>query len=367
MTTPFPAPKCPKCETLPARAAELGTLHLWFPLGHTFSKVVPFLGEVESTYALTAEDRMVSIRLDPAGRDAVLAGLAARLGPEELRDTKALFIEGDREPALADYAQVTNLTQFLATQEANWLLDLLEANRFTSWFQPIVHAGDPTRIFGQEALFRGFDEAGGIVAPTRIFDVGRRAGLLFQLDLQARRSAIREAARHGLTTPIFINFNPASIYDPAFCLRSTTRAIDEAGIAHDRIVFEVVESEQVGSPERLAHILDYYRAMGFKVALDDLGSGYSSLNLVAALRPDFIKLDMALIRGVDHDPYKAVVTAKLLELAAHLGVKTIAEGVETQGELDWLRSRGASFVQGYLIAKPGSPPVTSLAPAVPVG
>ena len=99
-----------------------------------------------------------------------------------------------------------------------------------------------------------------------------------------------------------------------------------------------------------------YRDAGFKVALDDLGSGFSSLNLLTMLCPDFIKLDMGLIRDVDSHPVKATIALKLLEAARELGIATIAEGVETLAEWAWVRDHGADYVQGYLFARPGSPP-----------
>lgn len=353
--------KCSRCEVLPPRSAGAGKLYLWFPLGHSYAKVIPYLMQLETRYDLISDDHCVVISLTERDRDEVLTGMGELLGPEERQDTKALFMLGDRPPTLGDYANVTTLDQFLSASEANWLIDMLEGGRFTSHFQPIVSAADPSRIVGQEALFRGFEADGTPISPARIFDQGRRANLLFQLDLQARRSAIREAARHQLDTPIFINFNPASIYDPAFCLRSTMRAIDEAGFDHGRIVFEVVESDSVAQPQQLAKILDFYRSMGFKVALDDLGAGYGSLNLLHMLKPDIVKLDMALVRDVDREPYKATMTAKILELARELGIQTIAEGIETAGECDWLRAHGADYLQGYLFARPSSPPVRSLA------
>lgn len=90
--------------------------------------------------------------------------------------------------------------------------------------------------------------------------------------------------------------------------------------------------------------------------MDDLGSGYSSLNLLHRLRPDFVKLDMQLIRGVHADPYKATMASRLLGLARDLGVLSVAECVETPEELEWVREHGADYVQGYLVARPGNPP-----------
>jgi EAL domain-containing protein (putative c-di-GMP-specific phosphodiesterase class I) len=102
-------------------------------------------------------------------------------------------------------------------------------------------------------------------------------------------------------------------------------------------------------------MLATHRDAGFRVALDDVGAGYSGLNLVHQLRPDFIKLDMELIHGVTEDPYKALITTKTLEIAAALGIESIAEGVETDEELAWVRDNGATYAQGYGIARPTRP------------
>lgn len=159
--------------------------------------------------------------------------------------------------------------------------------------------------------------------------------------------------RHGVEGNLFINFTPAAVYDPVFCLRSTVEAVEAAGISPERIVFEVTETEEAKDVDHLKNIAAFYREKGFRVALDDVGSGYSSLNMIHRLRPDFIKLDMQLVRGVDQDPYKALVAGKVLEMARGLGVETIVEGVETEGELAWAREQGATF------ARPQSPPVGS--------
>ncbi|MEZ4569511.1 MAG: EAL domain-containing protein [Thermomicrobiales bacterium] len=97
--------------------------------------------------------------------------------------------------------------------------------------------------------------------------------------------------------------------------------------------------------------MEFYRAEGFGVALDDVGSGYSSLNLIHQIQPDYIKLDMELIRDVDRDPHKAAIAGRLLELAGDLGIQSIAEGVETAGT-GLASGAGATYVQGYLIDRP---------------
>jgi EAL domain-containing protein (putative c-di-GMP-specific phosphodiesterase class I) len=252
---------------------------------------------------------------------------------------------------------VGSLRQFLTMAQSGWLLDMLAERRITSYFQPIVHAQDTRRIYAHEALVRGLEPDGTLVPPGRMMGVARDAELLFQLDLAARLSAIREAVRHGLDVPVFINFTPSAIYDPAFCLRSTVAAIREAGIPSEHVVFEVIESDHAADASHLRSIIDYYRQAGFRVALDDLGAGHSSLNLLHQLRPDIVKLDMELVRHIHEDPYKASITQKLLEIAQKLGIRTVAEGIETPEELRWVRAHGVDYVQGYLVSRPQSPPV----------
>jgi len=107
---------------------------------------------------------------------------------------------------------------------------------------------------------------------------------------------------------------------------------------------------------QLKRVLDSYRRDGFRVALDDLGAGWSTLTLVHRLRPDFIKLDRELICQVHRDPVKDLIASKLLEIGRGLGIRTIVEGVEHGAELQWARARGADFVQGFLIARPAPGP-----------
>ncbi len=132
-------------------------------------------------------------------------------------------------------------------------------------------------------------------------------------------------------------------------------AIESSGLSPDQMVFEVTESEEIKDSKHLRNTLGFYRESGFRIALDDLGSGYGSLNPLGALRPDFVKLDMGLVRQVDRNPYHAVIASKLLELAKDLGVAVVAEGIETEEQCRWLVAHGADFMQGYFFAKPAFP------------
>ncbi len=158
---------------------------------------------------------------------------------------------------------------------------------------------------------------------------------------------------------VFINFSPAAIQDPVANLNGTVQAIEEAGLPRERVVFEVVEADRFADAALLDAVLAGYKSAGFRVALDDLGAGWSTLNLVHRLRPDFIKLDRDLIRGVHNDPVKALIAKKLLEIGRGMGIGTIVEGIEQPEELAWVCDHDADFVQGFLLGKPSHAPVLS--------
>jgi len=347
---------CARCERLPAKLPDGGQLYLWFPLGHTLGKALGGLQQRGVAYARLDDRQSILVTLADGQLAPLMVHFEEILSEEELRDTQSLFTTEPDLPPLIAFPRVTPLKRFIGMVQSGWLLDLLQAGRVTSHFQPIVHAADPTRPFAHEALLRGLDPAGALVPPGRLFDAAREAGMLFQLDLLARRTAIYEAARHKLDGCVFINFNPTAIYDPTFCLRTTVDAIDATGFSREQIVFEVTESDRTQDAGHLQRILTFYRSAGFRIALDDFGSGYSSLNLLHQLRPDFLKLDIELIRGVHADPYKALIARKILETARELGLQTVAEGIETPEELAWVQEHGANFVQGYLLGRPTSVP-----------
>ena len=134
-------------------------------------------------------------------------------------------------------------------------------------------------------------------------------------------------------------------------------AVEEAGIPPGRIVFEVTDSEEIKDTVHLGNIIDYYREGGFGVALDDLGTGYGSLDLLAELTPDFVKLDMGLVSRAGGVPYKASIARELIELAKDLGVIVIAEGVETEDQYRWVTAHEVDYAQGHFFARPSSTPL----------
>ena len=348
---------CKVCRTPPAAPPAAGVLYLATPAGGPLASLRGLLAALGVGHA-EPEPGLLAVPLTPDLLDRLAADAGGWLTPILAQGTRALVIPDGRPPTVADLMNTQPLSTLLALSRTRWLADVLRDDRLETHFQPIVAARHPTQLFAYECLVRGRDAAGGLVPPRELFAAARTADLLFHLDRQARLCHIRCAARQRVPAGVklFLNFDPSSIYSPAFCLRTTFRAVEEVGIDPARIVFEVVETEEVEDTNHLLGILEVYRAAGFGVALDDVGAGYNSLNLMAKLRPDYIKLDIGLTRGVDADPYKHQITTKLVEMAHELGVKTVVEGVETAGELLWAGDAGADYVQGYHIARPAAVP-----------
>jgi len=353
---------CNKCEALPPPLPEYCELYFSAPEAATEAVLRKALGEA----GLAISEPHADILCVESPRDALSAlcsGPLTRLNALQMDDTRCLVVEAGVEPGLRELMRMESLSVLVARLDATDLTALLAADRLTNHFQPIVHCKEPSRVFGYECLARGVAEDGSTVFPDVLFSQARKAGLMFQLDRAARLAAIRNAAKFGIRERVFINFNPTAIYDPEFCLRTTVAAMKDSGLSADQIVFEVVESDEMHDVDHLIRIVSYYRERGFSAALDDLGAGYSSLNLLHRLKPDIIKLDMALIRDVDSDPFKGSLVANLLELAQSLGVKSVVEGVETEGEWQWLRDHGADYAQGYLFGRPAAEPTAPVAPA----
>lgn len=347
------SPGCRRCETVPEPPAGPGTLHLRFPLGHTLGKVVHYLGSIGREHS--CEQELLSITVGENDLSSVAEELCRQLTSSEQADVRVIFQQVGQVLQWQSLFEAESLQRFAAQTQSGWLVALIEEERLTTWFQPIVECKNPSSIFAYECLMRGHAN-GQLVFPNKILEVARGAGLLFQMDRAARLASIRNASHFALSQKIFINFTPTSVYDPKNCLQTTMKAVDESDLKREQVVFEVIESDDVGDANFLRDILNFYRDQGFGVALDDLGSGYSSLNMISRLRPDYIKLDRELIQNVHDDPYKALIARKLLETARELKVETIAEGVETREEYKWLCENGANYVQGYFFARPASPP-----------
>ncbi len=347
---------CERCGRPQAPRQEAGRLFIWPPLGHTKQKLRAALKANALTVTETPDQMGLIIPVGAERHAALATLLAAQTTRAEARDSRALFMAGEGEPGFAQLGQVESLETYIARGRGAWLQDMLHAQRVTTHFQPIFHVAEPARVFAHECLLRGIDEQGAPVSPGLMFELAAQADLVFPLDRLARITAVQNAAAHGISSQIFINFTPAAVYDPVNCLRTTVAAVEKAGLERERIVFEVIETERIGDPEHLANVLRYYRDAGFRVALDDLGGGYAGLGLLPSLRPDFVKLDRSLVDGVGQNRVQAIIVERVTQMAHDLGIEVVAEGVEQAEDLAWLQGHAVDYVQGFLLARPAPEP-----------
>lgn len=345
--------ECPDCEQIDGLLLDRTALWLGLPSTESFKRMEAFCRSGGWDAAHTGGHGLV-VTIGRAEVDRFVTALFGELKGPELAGTRVVTTDG-RDPGPADLHRVMGADVFVNRFKAAWLVEALEERRYTTWFQPIVHRADrdPDRPFAREGLFRLRERDGTLIPPGHVFAVAADAGLLFNLDLVARRSAVETAARARFRSKIFVNFNPSSIYDPSYCLRTTAAAIEEFGVRPSDVVFELTESHRAHDKAHLKGILAFYRKAGFGIALDDVGAGWSGLNLLHELRPDYMKIDMDLVRDVDREPFKQTIVHHLLSIAQTQGIMTIAEGIETEAEAEWLCDQGVDFLQGYLFRRPG--------------
>lgn len=214
-------------------------------------------------------------------------------------------------------------------------------------FQPIVDVANGG-VWAHEALVRGLEGQGAGWVLGQVTDATRYA-----FDQSCRIKAIELASSLPMNgARLSINFLPNAVYKAETCIRATLAAARRTGFPTDRIIFEVTENERVVDHDHLKSIFTEYRRQGFLTAIDDFGSGYSGLNLLAEFQPDIIKLDMELTRNIDSERARRSIVKAILSVCEDLAITPIAEGIETADEAKALRDLGVTLMQGYLFAKP---------------
>ena len=261
-------------------------------------------------------------------------------------------------PALSDgtiYASARDVTDEIAAEHEGALhveeqrtrvLAVMADDCVRPVFQPGINLRS-LEVGGYEALSRFDHHSGG--TPEQWFDAADAAGLGPQLELFAIRKAIAHA--YQLPTGAFLSVNAS----PETLLREDFSVLVEA-LHGESLVVEVTEHAAVEDYEPLQRAINRLRRHGVRLAIDDAGAGFASLKHIVRLLPEFIKLDLFLVRDIHEDPVKRAVVAGMLGVASQIGGKVIAEGVETQDELRVLMDLGVDWAQGYHLGRPGPLP-----------
>ncbi|NLL91142.1 MAG: GGDEF domain-containing protein [Ruminococcaceae bacterium] len=217
-------------------------------------------------------------------------------------------------------------------------------------YQPIVSLKNGM-IYGYEALSR-ITLSNCHLSIDELFEVAMRANKLWELEMLCRTQALKGAHQKPARIKLFLNVDPNIIYDSEYISGFTKEKLLSLGFNSEEIIFEITEKSSIDSPDVFTKALDHYQSQGFKVAVDDFGIGYSGLMRVCSFSPNFIKLDMSIVRGINQDSKKRSVVLGIVKFCREAGIQIIAEGIETKEELTTLIDLDVDYGQGYFIAHP---------------
>jgi EAL domain-containing protein (putative c-di-GMP-specific phosphodiesterase class I)/ActR/RegA family two-component response regulator len=219
----------------------------------------------------------------------------------------------------------------------------------TLWiaYQPIVRASDGS-LFGYEALMRG--EEASLPHPGAILDAAERLDRVAELGRAIRAAVARAASTAPAEATLFINLHSRDLMDPLLFSRDAPL---QAVARH--VVLEITERSALDGVSDARARIAKLREQGFRIALDDLGAGYSGLTSFVTLEPELVKLDLTLVRDIDSQPLKQALVRAVTLLCRELGLTVVAEGVETRAERDVVVACGCDLIQGYLLGRPGRP------------
>jgi diguanylate cyclase len=268
-------------------------------------------------------------------------------------DTAMYQVKSGAVTAVATYAPA------MSSRLRNWL-DLearlrraLQEDLLTLHYQPKFRVGDK-QLCGVEALLRWCDADHGDISPNRFIEIAEDSGLIIDMGAWVTRNVCQQLRRwldRGCALPVAINVSAKELLhgDPVRVIKSEAAA---AGIPASLIEVEITESLLVKDSAAVRTALEGLRQLGCRIALDDFGTGYSSLAYITRFPPDRIKIDKAFVTNVDRSREDAAVASAILSLGRNLGVTVTAEGIEREGQLEWLQARGCDEVQGFLLSRP---------------
>ncbi len=235
---------------------------------------------------------------------------------------------------------------------------VIQHGQLNAMFQPIVdiHA---QKILGYEALIRGPSDS-PLHSPITLFETGHSHGCLSDLDLLCRKVSIKRFNNLALPGKLFLNTCPSVLLAQDHPSGETLTTLQKLGISPDDIVIELTEQFPLDDYKVMREALFHYRAMGFKIAIDDLGAGYAGLRMWSELRPDYVKIDRHFIQNINEDAVKKEFVHSIIDIARGLECKVIAEGIENELEYQTICSLGIKYGQGYYFARPQMQPVHQL-------
>ncbi|MHB1341920.1 MAG: GGDEF domain-containing phosphodiesterase [Coriobacteriia bacterium] len=288
--------------------------------------------------------------LDPAlyPKFGCYVGAATVRRDPKLRLERIVHDALDRALALADSREATD-----AEERMRRLQDIIEAEDIRTFVHPVLKLDD-LEVIGYEALSRG-PEASEFERPDKLFKVAYDSDLVLRLERLCRKRALETANDLPAGRLMFINVEPEAVADPELRDVMFSSLVAQTQLSPGRVVLEITERTAITDFAAFRSTLEYLRMLGFSVAVDDAGAGYGSLQCLAEVHPEWLKIDISLVRGLDTDEVRYQLIDSLVTFADRMNVKLIAEGIETMGELEALRRLGVTYGQGFLFSLPVLP------------
>lgn len=254
------------------------------------------------------------------------------------------YLMRKRRKSLLEYKQLKELRSILKMQSVE------------TYFQPLVSL-DTGETIGYEVFNRPSVSA---LFPTteKFYDFVGQTDLIFSLENTFREISLNrfsECVQHQPSEKnslIFLNVHPHILMDPHYRTGETLKLLESLGFSPEQIIFEISEKAAIENYDHFEEILNNYRSQGFRIALDDAGSGYNSLKTLVYLKPEFLKLDKTVIQDIDQDQTKQQLVKLLLNFSNDSNTHLIAEGIERTEELLYLKNHGIHIGQGYALGKP---------------
>jgi EAL domain-containing protein (putative c-di-GMP-specific phosphodiesterase class I) len=246
--------------------------------------------------------------------------------------------------------QVTRQTVRAEIRGGELLQDAISRRDISPVFQPVFDlvTGD---MIGIEALSRG-PRGSEFESGETLFSLAERTELLMPLERVCRQRSLEAAKGGNSERQIFLNLSPAAASDPEFLGPHFREQLAAVGLAPHRIVLEITERTYSVYEDLFRAVLSKFRSQNFRIAVDDVGTGYSNLSSLADIEPDYLKFDTVFVHGIDRRRVKQDLLEALLSFARKMNTKVIAEGIESREELRVLQSLGVPYGQGFLLARP---------------
>jgi len=265
-------------------------------------------------------------------------------------------IKGNYSKSIARYDSATHQERMLEERMISEMDEAMETHQFYLNFQPKYNVrGETPIISSAEVLVRWQHPELGMISPGRFIPLFEHNGLIRKLDFYIWDRALECAGRwkkeYGLEIPLSVNVSRMDLYNTSL-LDFISEKLGDYDVSKSNLYLEITESAYIDDSEQLISIINELRAEGFKIEMDDFGTGYSALNMLAEVPVDVLKMDMRFVQNLNSGEKQETMIRLIMNIAKYLKMDVVAEGVEDQSQVDFLRSVGCDVIQGYYFSKP---------------